>query len=187
MSDLSKSPVAAREPLALRVVDGLGYVLAIVAAVALVLLAANVLVDVIGRALFNTPLRGTLEMTTQWWMPILTLLAFAYTERRQEHIKVTILLDTLPPRLRQVIEGTFGLIATGLLVALCWHSLTEALESAGYKQATSSVPPVAIWPFKFVAVVGVGALALQSAVTAFRYFAGYLPRSENLQSDGDIV
>jgi len=160
------------EPPLLRAIDRLALGLALLAAGALVLLAANVFLDVLGRAFLKQPLPGTLEMTAQWWMPMLTLLAFAYTEKRQEHIKVTILLDTLPPRLRQWVEGCFGLVATLLLIALAVHAWHEAMDSFGYGETTSSRPPVAIWPFKFVAVIGVGALALQSAATAWRHFTG---------------
>lgn len=151
-------------------------VLAIIAGIALVLLALNVLVDVIGRAAFNRPFTGTLEYTENWWMPTLTLLAFAFTEYRQEHIKVTILLDTLPPTMRRIVEGIFGAIATVLLIVLAWHGLSEAIEAAEYRQTTASSPPVAIWMFKFAAPLGILALALQTAATSFRYLAGHLPQ-----------
>lgn len=176
-----------RAPAFLRLIDMSARVLAIVAALALLLLAVNVLVDVTGRAAFNKPYTGTLEMTSYWWMPTLTLLAFAYTEMRQEHIKVTILLDILPPVMRRVVEGTFGLLATGLLVMLAWHGLSEALEAAEYGQTTSSSPPLPIWPFKFLAPFGILALALQTAATSYRHFAGYLPLVETYQSDADTA
>lgn len=188
MSDTAVAPPPrAPDPLLLRGVDTLARGLAILAALALVLLAVNVLVDVTGRAGFNAPYPGTLEMTAYWWMPTLTLAAFAYTEMRQEHIKVTILLDILPPLMRRMVEGVFGLIATGLLLLLAWHGLSEALEAAEYGQTTSSSPPVAVWPFKFLAPLGVLALALQSAATSYRYFAGHLPVTETYDSDSDTV
>lgn len=175
------------DPLWLRLADRIALGLAVVAAGALILLAANVFLDVIGRAFLKTPMPGTLEMTAQWWMPMLTLLAFAYTEKRQEHIKVTILLDALPARMRQIVEGCFGLIATGLLIGLAWHAWHEAMDSFGYMETTSSLPPVAIWPFKFVAVIGVAALALQSAATSFRYFTGRLPLDDAGAPEGEAV
>lgn len=182
-----KSPATRRDPALIRAVDMLAFGLALLAAIALILLALNVFVDVLGRAFLKTPLPGTLEMTAQWWMPVLTLLAFAYTERRQEHIKVTILLDALPLRMRQVIEGCFGLVATALLIGLAWYSFKEAMDSYGYGETTSSLPPVAIWPFKFVAVLGVAALAMQSAATTWRYFAGYLPLMPTESHEGEAI
>ncbi|MCB1464099.1 MAG: TRAP transporter small permease [Nitratireductor sp.] len=165
----------------------LSFGLTLLAACALVLLALNVFIDVLGRAFLKTPLPGTLEMTAQWWMPTLTLLAFAYTEKRQEHIKVTILLDALPLAMRRTIEGCFGLIAIALLIGLAWYAFDEAMDSFRYGETTSSLPPVAIWPFKFVAVAGVVALAMQSAATAWRHFTKPLPLAPSETHEGEAI
>lgn len=183
MTTRHDSPSPARR--ILKGVDGISLVLALVAALALVLLAGNIFFDVLGRWLFNQPIRGTLEATANWWMPTLTLLAFAYTERRQEHIKVTILLDGLPLRVRQYVEGVFSLIATALLIALAWHSLNHAIKSWGFGEITASSPPIVIWPFKFVAFAGVLALALQMGATSYRYFAGLLPAPRPHDTEAD--
>lgn len=169
----------------LRLIDRMSAVFAYAAAAAVILLALNVFIDVIGRKFFNTPFMGTLEMTAFWWMPTLTLFAFAFTEQRQEHIKVTILLDALPVRMRQIVEGSFGILATGLLVALTYYTLIDALRSAGFQQTTPSAPPVAIWPFKFVAVAGVAMLSLQAAATTARYFLGQLPLNHVHDNNAD--
>lgn len=171
----------------LSIVDGASIVFSWGAGLALVLLAGSVCIDVIGRAFFSSPLTGTLEMTANWWMPMLTLLAFGVTELRQEHIKVTILLDALSLGTRRIVEGLFGIVATALLLALAWYSLKEALDSAAFGETTASTPPVAIWPFKFVAAAGVAMLAFQSAATALRYFAGELPRPQVYDTDADIA
>ncbi|MEC7764881.1 MAG: TRAP transporter small permease [Pseudomonadota bacterium] len=174
------------EPGFLKLVDLLSKGLALIAAFALVLLAINVLVDVTGRAAMNRPYPGTLEYTQNWWMPTLTLMAFAFTEWKQEHIKVTILLDTLPLMMRRMVEGIFGLIATALLLALTYHGFNEAMDAAAIGKTTSSSPPVAVWPFMFMAPVGVFALALQTAATSYRYFAGFLPIAA-LHAEGEAV
>ena len=175
-----------RPPLAIRAIDRLSNLFAVVAGLGVVLLVANIFADVVGRKFFNTPATGTIEHTAYWWMPMLALLAFAYTERRQEHIKVSILLDALPLRMRQITEGIFGLLATLLLIAVAYYTFQDAMKSYGYLEVTSSSPPVAIWPFKFLAIAGMALLALQSAATAFRYFAGQLPRQHNYDTEADF-
>lgn len=175
------------DPALLRLVDGIAKLLAIIAALALILLAVNILVDVSGRAAFNRPFTGTLEYTQNWWMPTMTLLAFAFTEWKQEHIKVTILLDTLPRTMRRMVEGTFGLIATALLITLAYHGWNEAMDAAEVGRTTASSPPVAIWPFMFMAPAGVLALALQTAATSYRYFSDRYPRPDSIQAEGEAV
>nr|WP_325210860.1 TRAP transporter small permease [Salinibacterium sp.] len=156
------------------------------AAIALVLMAVNIVIDVIGRSLFNSPFAGTLELTSFWWMPTLTLLAFAVTERHQEHIKVTLLLDSLPVRMRQIIEGSVSVLATLLLLALAWFTLANAIDAEELRLAANSTPPIPIWPFKFVAAAGIAMLAVQMAATAYRHFAGLLPRADSLATEGDV-
>lgn len=174
-------------PLPIRTIDRLSAVLGMGAALGCSLLVLNIFLDVAGRALFSRPIPGTLEYTANWWMPMLALLAFAYTESRQEHIKVTVLLDVLPQRMRQIIEGVFSSIGAILLLAMAYYSWFEAMRSYGYQEVTPSSPPVAIWPFKFLAVLGMGMMALQLAATAYRYFVGMLPTTVEFASETDAI
>jgi TRAP-type mannitol/chloroaromatic compound transport system permease small subunit len=174
-------------PLVVRAIDGLSNLAAYVAAVAVVLLVVEIVVDVVGRMVFNAPFPGTIEHTTYWWMPALALLAFGYTELRQEHIKVTMLLDALPLRMRQIIDGAFCLITTLILVALAYYTWHDAVRSYNFDETTASSPPVLVWPFRFVAVAAMIVFALQSAVTTWRYFAGQLPKQHEYDTEADFI
>lgn len=188
MSETGKAhapaPGERAEPAIIRIIDRLSDFCAVGAALGVGFLAINVMIDVVGRTAFHSPFPGTLEMTSYWWMPTLTLLAYAFTEKKQEHIKVTILLDLLPLRLRQIVEGVFGIIATGLLIALTYYTFREALSAGALQKTTPSKPPVAIWPFVFVAFAGIGVLALQTAASTYRFFAGHLPKQDPNQARG---
>jgi TRAP-type mannitol/chloroaromatic compound transport system permease small subunit len=187
VADTPAGPTPAQPlPLLVRVIDRLTDLFAVLASAGVVLLVLNIVVDVVGRLLFNAPMPGTIERTTYWWMPTLAVLAFAFAEKRQEHIKVTILLDALPMRMRQMVEGVFGLLATALLIALVYYTWHDALRSYNFQEVTASSPPVSVWPFRFVAVAGMAMIALQSAATTFRYFAGLLPRVHQYDTEADI-
>lgn len=160
-------------PLWVRATDRLSDGLAILGALALILLAGNVFLDVVGRTIFRHPFGGTLEYTAYWWMPTLTLLAFGYTEKQQEHIKVTILLDVLPMGLRRGIEMAFGLLTLGMTAALCYYATLEALQSMALGRTTPSTPPVPIWPFKFMATLGLAVLTLQLLASCWRWASGH--------------
>jgi TRAP-type C4-dicarboxylate transport system permease small subunit len=191
MSSVSPTPNrvadrASRSPALLRTVDRLTDIVGVLGAAGVVLLVLNVVVDVVGRLAFHAPFPGTIEYTTYWWMPMLALLAFAFTEQRQEHIKVTILLDALPLRFRQIVEGVFGLIATALIIALAYYSWESAMRAYDFQEVTASSPPVAVWPFRFLGPLAMGTLALQSAATTYRYFAGHLPKAHDHDSEADV-
>lgn len=166
MSDADSS-----SPWPLRLIDRLSDLFALLAAVALVLLVITVSVDVVGRSFFHRPLPGALEITAHWWMPMLTLLAMGFAELAGEQIRVTLLLDALPARMRHAVEGAFALVSAALLVLLAWYTLQEALHGAALGRTTASRPPVAIWPFAFVAVGGLAMLALQCLASCWRGFS----------------
>lgn len=173
----------ARRPSLIRIIDRMSGFAATFAAAGLGLLALNVFADVIGRTFLHRAIPGTLDMTIYWWMPMLSLLAFGHTERMQDHIKVTVLLDALPRGLRNTVEGVFSLLAAGLLVAMTYYTWIDAARSAKIGETTSSSPPVLIWPFKFVAVAGVAMLSLQLLATAWRHFTGELPLDHDAATD----
>ena len=100
---------------------------------------------------------------------------------------MTILLDALPPRFRQSVEGSFGVLAVVLLAMLTRHAWVEAFDSAKVGQTTASSPPVAIWPFKYVAAVGVSLLTLQLAATTLRHFLGLAVQDHDLDSEEDAL
>ena len=125
-------------PLPIRLIDGLSGLSAALAAAGLVLLALNVFLDVLGRTFLHRAIPGTIDMTINWWMPMLALLAFGYTEKMQDHIKVTVLLDSLPIGLRRAIEGIFSLLAAVLLMFLAFYTWVDAARSAKIGETTSS-------------------------------------------------
>jgi TRAP-type C4-dicarboxylate transport system permease small subunit len=102
---------------------------ALIAGLALVALVLNVAVDVIVRATDGRPLGRTLEMTTYWWMPVLVTLSYAIAEREREHITVTMLLDRMPTRSRQYVEGAFSAVGTAVVAALTWYTILDAVAS----------------------------------------------------------
>ncbi len=187
-SDTSTGSRAAAQPapLPIRVIDRLTDVVAVFGTAGVILLVLNIVIDVVGRLAFHAPFPGTVERTTYWWMPTIALLAFAFTEKRQEHIKVAILLDALPLRMRQIVEGVFGLLATALIIALAHYSWEDAVRSYDFGEVTASSPPVVVWPFRFVAVIAMAMLALQSAANAYRYFAGQLPKAHEYDTEAEI-
>lgn len=149
-------------------VDWLSLALSAIAALALLLLTVNIVADVVGRKLWNSPISGTLELSEHWWMPCATLLAFAYTERQGEHIRVTLLSDSLVPRHRAVLSVLTGGVSALMVIALMYFTLSGAVTSFELKKASTGAVSIPIWPLAFVAVVGLFALALQLLVTSAR-------------------
>ncbi|UNK46918.1 TRAP transporter small permease subunit [Arthrobacter sulfonylureivorans] len=137
-------------------------------AIACLIAAVHVASDVIGRYFFNRPVNGTLEFVTYWWMPLIIFLALGSAQYRNEHIRATLLLDSLKGRARALADALclgIGTLMTGVLVVFM---IVEAESSARIQQAALGTATVPIWPIKMIAVVGLVSLLLQLGATIYR-------------------
>ena len=70
-------------------------------------------VDVIGRFVFNLPVKGSIEITG--FLLVFTIfLAIAYAQSREQHITIDILVSRFPDRARLIINTIILLI--GLII-----------------------------------------------------------------------
>lgn len=83
--------------------------------------------DVIGRAAFNKPLPGTVELSSLS-LVLFILSGLAYTHQLKGHVRVTMLLDRLPRRVALSMEALTTVMALFILAALAWQGWELAWE-----------------------------------------------------------
>jgi TRAP-type C4-dicarboxylate transport system permease small subunit len=146
--------------------------------VLIALMAVQVLVDVLSRALFRQPIQGTYEMVSYWWMPAMAFLAVGLAQVRDQQIRVTIALEHLDPRTLKHSEVAAELICLALAVFMAYLAAKEAFISFSKGETTMFVSWIQIWPGKTAVFVGVVLLALGSFARLIKLF-----RSSNLAVD----
>ena len=112
--------------------------------------------DVIMRQLFNSPIRSVLEITEGILMPYLIFLAFAGAN----HVRVTVGLARMAPRLRRAVVSFGLLLSIVFFTVMTWqsvHAFTRSISSNELKEAYWSFP-VAIG--RFAVVVGLTMLVV---------------------------
>jgi TRAP-type C4-dicarboxylate transport system permease small subunit len=114
--------------------------------------------NVLGRWLFDSPLRGTVELT-QLAMIGIVYLGMAYAQHRNNHISVDLLYNRLGSRVRLVLDGFATTLSVVVLGVLAWqlHQYAAVLEAGNRVTASRGIP---LHPFAFVAIVGIAALVL---------------------------
>ncbi|MGQ9368675.1 TRAP transporter small permease subunit [Azospirillum sp. ST 5-10] len=132
-----------------------------------VMLAINS--DVLGRALFGSPVAGVPEMVSMSIVAIV-FLQVAHSFRSGGLTRAEILLDRLPPRGRAGLEALYCLFGVALCVVL-FMGLLPLFERAWTRDVFvgaigSFTAP--IWPVRLVMLVGTAALALQFLARAVR-------------------
>jgi TRAP-type transport system small permease protein len=134
-----------------------------VSGVLIIAVMAFTVYNVLGRWLFSAPLRGTVELT-QLAMIGIVYLGLAYAQHRDNHIAVGLLYQRFGPRVRFGLDVFCAVLSIFVLALLAWrlYEYAGVLQAGGRTTASRSIP---LYPFAFVAIVGVVAFIVAFAST----------------------
>ena len=134
--------------------------------------AAAILVGATLLALVEIFRRYILGVSFEWQSDAVTFfilsavyLYFGVSQRRGEHLTVTVMLetlDTIGPRSRRVAEAVrllASVIAFVFLILLAWWGVPEVQDSINYESRTESLA-FPMWPFLAVLVIGFAFMAV---------------------------
>jgi TRAP-type C4-dicarboxylate transport system permease small subunit len=141
-----------------RALDALYDGAAALAALAMLLLLVAVLASVLGRQFhFNLP--GT-DAYAGYMMASAGFLALAHTLKRGEHIRVTLLLQSLAPNARHRLE-LWALSAASLLAGLvAYYSLRLAWQSRAFNDISTGNDATPLWLPQLGMALGTTILAI---------------------------
>jgi TRAP-type C4-dicarboxylate transport system permease small subunit len=138
-----------------------------IACAALIVMMLIVVVDVVQRALFNMPLRGSIDMTS---IALLVMVAFGTAPvlvRREE-----IIIDLIDPVIGQIgvrILGTLAAIGTGGMVLFIGWSSLDPLRDALRWGETSLELGLPQWILWVVAMIGLTGIMWGAVVQILHY------------------
>lgn len=149
----------------------LGFIengLMLLAGVMLMLMLGSMLVDAVGRYLFNQPLAGNFEFITFFGMVMLTFLALPKTYVMGGHVQLEILRPFLvraPFRLPERFNALLGALAFG---AITLYAGAEAIDKIQTRETTIGLVQLPIY-ISFVSFpLGCGVLTLRLILEIFR-------------------
>lgn len=117
--------------------------LMLLAALSMISAFATVMLGIIGReAGFN--IRG-LDAYAGYAIAATLFLALPDTFRRGDHIRVTLVLQAIPARIRAVLEYWCLLAGLGLAVFLAWYSVRLAWQSYTFNDVSVSADATPLW------------------------------------------
>lgn len=150
-----------------RWIHRIGYGFNSVAAGAIVIMMLLTCADVVLR-LFGRPILGTYEMVG-FLGTVIIAFALAYTSIERGHIAVEILMERLPAKVQNAIEGFNNLIGAGLFLLIAWQSSVYGwdLKTSGEVSLTLAIPT---YPFVYGIAAGCAILTLVLAAESIRAF-----------------
>ena len=125
--------------------------MAIIAALCMIAIMVVTLIDVIGRYVFNSPLKGGVELS-ELLMVALVFLSLAYTQKIKANIRIDIISG--PPKLVAALNTLTYLISSGLIGYLAWISANVAYDSWLIGEFSFGLIPFPIWPSKILVALG---------------------------------
>ena len=126
-----------------RFLDALYDGAAWLAALFMVALLVAVLLSIGGRE-FNFHVRGT-DAYAGYFMAAAGFLALAHTLKRGEHIRVTLLLSALPPRLRRGMELWALACSAALAGVLAFYAARLAWQSRAFNDISTGNDATPLW------------------------------------------
>ena len=128
-----------------------------------VLMMLNIVSDVVGRYLFNTPVEGTITIVSNYYMVILGFGSLAVSEARDANISVEVVADLLPKGVQPSLNALASIIAIGCFSLLAVRGWIEAdakfTSGAALQQGVVTIP---IWPTYDAVPLGSGLMVLAS-------------------------
>lgn len=152
----------------LKWIDRASTVAAALAGISTLGMMVHVIIDVIGRYAFKQPLAGTLDLVTFAWMPSLVSLGLGFALLRGEMVRVSLLTAPASPRTQRIIEilgMTLMLVTVGFLLS---YGVEKAIYSTDLEESAVGTPWLPVWVFRWVVIVGLAVLLLQSAAQVLR-------------------
>lgn len=103
--------------------------------------------------------RGT-DMYAGYCMAAAGFLALAHTLKKGEHIRVTLILQAVGPRVKRALEIVSLAVAVVLAVAFAWYAINLALQSYEYHDVSTGNDATPLWIPQLAMAAGTIVLAI---------------------------
>jgi TRAP-type C4-dicarboxylate transport system permease small subunit len=130
------------------------------AAIIIFLLGFLVCADIFGRAIFNSPVKGTPEIVSMSIVIICFLLA-GYAVQSGGMLRTDILVSFFGPRVRVLSAIASGVLGAGFFALIVWGSI-EPLQhawSSGEFEGEGALR-VPVWPARLIVLLGASLVVL---------------------------
>jgi TRAP-type C4-dicarboxylate transport system permease small subunit len=151
--------------------------LALLAAISLVLMMVQTVIDVVMSRVFNSPIEGNIEVISVYHMVLVVFLPLAMVELRHEHINADLFVQMLSEPLQRAVYVFGCLISLGFFGLLCYQTWIDAIESLKINEVLMGSIYVPVWPAKFALPIGFAVMLLVVVLHIVRTLtdAGFKP------------
>jgi TRAP-type C4-dicarboxylate transport system permease small subunit len=118
---------------------------------AALLMVAHVSADVTSRTLFNSPIEGTTEFVSAYYMVAVAYLPWAWIARNDGHIRVEVFTSFAPARVIKWLDIFVKIITIAYISFFVWRATLRAVEQYYAGEVwQAGTKYLAIWPSRWV-------------------------------------
>lgn len=163
-----------------RALDLLSRSLMVLAAIAILGMMTQVVIDVALRNIWHSTLSGTEEVVSAYYMIACAFLPLAWVQRERGHVSIELFTAWMPERAISFLDGVVAAaVACGLLI-FTHATFGKAVTMTEEAEIMIGTIDVTVWPSRWMLPLGLGAMALtlilQSVQEFGRAFALLPPR-----------
>lgn len=158
-----------------RVIKYCADFLAFVAAVCLVLMMCQIVLDVALKYFFNTPIEGNLEVISVYYMVAVVFLPLAMVELRHEHISASLISGMLPKTTQNYVYIVGNMISAAFFGILAYQTFWDAVKSTRIKEVMMGTELITVWPSRWILPIGFLMILIAILLHAWRAYRN--PRS----------
>lgn len=140
-----------------------------IAAAGIVAVMLVVCTNVIGRGFFQQPLKGTVDITSLLGALIIAG-AIPYTQVLKGHIRIGLLVERLPDRIRNIIEAFVSLVGFALFTLISWQTIlfSQMTFEIGELSEVTKIPIGPLTAFVALGCVSLTLVLLIDTAKAFK-------------------
>ncbi len=110
------------------IVGLLANILFWIAGIAVSAMMLHITADILGKTLLRSPIHGTLEITTYYYMPIVALAPLAIVQYDRGHIFVELFSQMFGERLNNALDAFMSALTAVFFGLIGWFSFHEAVQ-----------------------------------------------------------
>lgn len=141
-----------------RATDWLGRQLLTIGSGTVMIMAALICIDVLGRKFLNLSIPGLIEIETIL-LTVIIFLGLPYTTSQDGHVSVDLLTNKFSPKLSNYLKFMFSLVSTAFCAIVFWQYILRTGEGFALNEATLLLE-IPEYPFYFITAVGFGLTAV---------------------------
>jgi TRAP-type C4-dicarboxylate transport system permease small subunit len=112
-----------------------------------IILTITVSIEVIGRYVFNHPTSWVWPVSKQLF-GIFILMALAYTEAKDGHIRIEIVYDHFPKIIKKLVDWFSFAVKVSFMGVLAWQTFIMAQNAIVLRERASGSFKIPLYPFK---------------------------------------